>query len=248
MKKRILVVADDKNLLEEMRQTLEKETDVVTVTAVSCNAGIELALQLKPHLIILDAGLAGLLNDAVCRRLRRDWETREVPLLVLVDAIGTPAEAETAARTLGADDYLLKPIVPEELAVKIRTMLRHQRNEGVTKGVFDDGRLYMDFDGYLVRVNGREPKLTLKEFTLLKFLIQNPGRVFSRDKLLDIVWGYQRFGKTRTVDVHVRRIRQKLGLGSDEYIQTIISVGYLFKPQNHELPTPLAAQPGLSSL
>jgi DNA-binding response OmpR family regulator len=126
-------------------------------------------------------------------------------------------------------------------------MLRHQRNEG-GKRVFDDGRLYMDFDGYLVRVNGREPKLTLKEFTLLKFLIQNPGRVFSRDKLLDIVWGYQRFGKTRTVDVHVRRIRQKLGLGSDEYIQTIISVGYQFKPQNHELPTPLNAQPGLNSL
>ena len=247
MKKRILVVADDKNLLEEMRQTLEEETDVVTVTAISCNAGIELALQLQPHLIILDAGLAGLLNDAVCRRLRRDWETREVPLLVLVDAIGTPTEAETSARTLGAGDYILKPIVSEELAVKIRTMLRHQRNEG-GKRVFDDGRLYIDFDGYQVRVNGREPKLTFKEFTLLKFLIQHPGRVFSRDKLLDLVWGYQRFGKTRTVDVHVRRIRQKLGLGSDEYIQTIVSVGYLFKPQNHEHPTPLAAQLRLNSL
>jgi DNA-binding response OmpR family regulator len=245
MKKRILVVADDKTLLEEMRQTLEKEMDVVTVTAVSCDAGIELALQLKPHLIILDASLAGLLDDAVCRRLRRDWETREVPLLVLVDAIGTPAEAETSARTLGADGYTPKPIVPEELAAKVRTMLRHQRNEG-GKRVFDDGRLYIDFDGYQVRVNGREPKLTFKEFTLLRFLIQNPGRVFSRDKLLDIVWVYQRFGKTRTVDVHVRRIRQKLGLGSEEFIQTIISVGYQLKAQYHEQSVQLSAQPGLS--
>jgi len=247
MKKRILVVADDKTLLEEMRQTLEKEIDLVTVTASSCDAGIGLALQLKPHLILLDASLAGLLNDAVCRRLRGDWETREVPLLVLVDADGNPTEAETSARTLGADDYILKPIVSEELAVKVRTMLRHQRNEG-GKRVFDDGRLYIDFDGYQVRVNGREPKLTFKEFTLLRFLIQNSGRVFSRDKLLDIVWGYQRFGKTRTVDVHVRRIRQKLGLGSDEYIQTIISVGYLFKPLNHEQLTALSAQPGLTSV
>jgi two-component system alkaline phosphatase synthesis response regulator PhoP len=115
-------------------------------------------------------------------------------------------------------------------------MLRHQRNDGEAQGVFDDGRLYIDFDAYLIRVNGREPKLTLKEFTLLKFLIQNSGRVFSRDKLLDVVWGYQRFGNTRTVDVHVRRIRKKLGLRSEEYIQTIVSVGYQFKPGDSQQP------------
>jgi DNA-binding response OmpR family regulator len=246
MKKQILIVVDDSPLLEEVRRKLEGETDLVTVTALSCDAGIELALQLKPHLIILDASLSGLLDDAVCRRLRRDWETREIPLLLLLDPVATLAAAETFARKLGTDEYILKPIASEELVQKVRTMLRHQRNDGGAKKVFDDGRLYIDFDGYQVRVNGREPKLTLKEFTLLKFLIQNQGRVFSRDKLLDVVWGYQRFGKTRTVDVHVRRIRQKLGLGSEEYIQTIISVGYLFKPQNHEHSTPLTAQPGLS--
>ena len=126
-------------------------------------------------------------------------------------------------------------------------MLRHQRSEDGTQKVFDDGRLYIDFDGYLVRVNNHEPKLTLKEFTLLKFLIQNQGRVFSRNKLLDVVWGRQS-SKTRTVDVHVRRIRKKLGLGSEDYIQTIISVGYLFKPLNHEQLTALSAQPGLTSV
>ena len=246
MKKRILIVADDKNLLEEMRQKLEGETELVTVTAGSCDAGIELALQLKPHLIMLDAGLAGLSDDAVCRRLRRDWETSEIPLLLLLDAVGTQGEA--FARTLGADDYVLKPILPEELALKVRTVLRHERNEGGIKRVFNDGRLYIDFDAYLIRVNSREPKLTLKEFSLLKFLIQNPGRVFSRDKLLDVVWGYQRFSKTRTVDVHVRRIRKKLELRSDEYIQTVTSVGYQFKPQNQEYPTPLNSQPRLPSV
>jgi DNA-binding response OmpR family regulator len=108
--------------------------------------------------------------------------------------------------------------------------------------------LYIDFDAYLIRVNSREPKLTLKEFSLLKFLIQNQGRVFSRDKLLNVVWGYQRFRKTRTVDVHVRRIRKKLELGSDEYIQTVTSVGYQFKPQNHQHLTPLTPEPGLPSV
>ena len=246
MKKRILIVANDKALLDEVRLNLEGETDLVMVTAVSCDAGIELALQLKPHLIMLDAGLVGLLDEAVCRRLRRDWETNEIPLLVLLDGVGT--RGEVLARALEADEYLLKPIASEQLTQKVRTMLRHQQSEGNSKRVFDDGRLYIDFDGYLVRVNGREPKLTFKEFGLLKFLIQNEGRVFSRDKLLDVVWGYQRFSKTRTVDVHVRRIRKKLGLGSDEYIRTVTSVGYQFKPQNHEHPTPLAAQPGLNSL
>jgi DNA-binding response OmpR family regulator len=245
MKKRILIVAEDKSILEVVRQRLEGEKDLVTVTAISCDAGIELALQLKPHLIMLDAG-SGLSDDAVCRRLRRDWETSEIPLLVLLDAVGTRGEA--FARTLGADDYVLKPIVLEELTQKVRTMLRHQRNESGTKRVFDDGRLYIDFEAYLIRVNGREPKLTLKEFSLLKFLIHNQGRVFSRVKLLDVVWGYHRFDKTRTVDVHVRRIRKKLGLGSEDYIQTVTSVGYQFKPQNHEHLTPLTAEPRLSSL
>ena len=245
MKKRILIVSDDKTLLEEMRQKLEVETDLVSVSAVSSDAGIELALQLKPHLIIFDGGLPGLSEDAICRRLRRDWETSEIPLLVLLDGAGARGEF---AKALGADEYLLKPIVSEQLIQKVRTMLRHQRNEDGTRRVFDDGRLYIDFDAYLIRVNSREPKLTFKEFCLLKFLIQNEGQVFSRDKLLDVVWGYQRFGKTRTVDVHVRRIRKKLELATDEYIQTVTSVGYQFKPQNHQHPTRLASEPRLSSV
>jgi DNA-binding response OmpR family regulator len=233
MKKRILIVTDNKRLSEELQQKLEGDADLLIVTAVSSDAGIELAFQLKPHLILLDSALGGWSDDAVCRRLRRIWETGKIPLIVLVDALST--RGETYARSLGADDYVQKPVMSKELSRKVRIALRHSRDDGETKDVFDDGRLYIDFDGYLVRVNDREPKLTLKEFTLLKFLIQNQGRVFSRNKLLDVVWGRQS-SKTRTVDVHVRRIRQKLGLGSEEYIQTVISVGYLFKPQNDERP------------
>jgi DNA-binding response OmpR family regulator len=244
MKKRILIVTDDKHLSEELQQKLEGNTDLLTVTAVSPDAGIELALQLKPHLMLLDSGLGGLSDDVVCQRLRRTWETSKIPLIVLLDAVSTGAEAY--ARSLGADDYLLKPVLSEELSRKVRIALRHSRNDGETKEVFDDGRLYIDFDAYLVRVNHQEPKLTLKEFSLLKFLIQNQGRVFSRAKLLDVVWGHQS-SKTRTVDVHVRRIRKKLGPGSEEYIQTIISVGYLFKPQNEQSMS-LSAQPGMSSI
>ena len=244
MKRRLLIVSDNKHLSEELQQKLGGNTDLLTVTAVSSDAGIELAFQLKPHLILLDSGLGGLSDDGVCRRLRKIWETSKIPLIVLLDAGSTGAEAY--ARTLGADYYLLKPVVSEELSRKVRIALRHSRHDGESKEVFDDGRLYIDFDAYLVRLNHREPKLTLKEFSLLKFLIQNQGRVFSRAKLLDVVWGHQS-SKTRTVDVHVRRIRKKLGLRSEEYIQTIISVGYLFKPQN-EQSKPLIAQPGVSSI
>ena len=243
MKKRILVVSDNKHLSEELQQKLVGNTDLLTVAAVSSDAGIELAFQLKPHLILLDSGLGGLSDDGVCRRLRKIWETSKIPLIVLLDAVSTGTEAY--ARSLGADDYHLKPLGSEELSRKVRIALRHSRPDGKTEEIFDDGRLYVDFDAYLVRVNHHEPKLTLKEFSLLKFLIQNQGRVFSRAKLLDAVWGHPST-KTKTVDVHVRRIRQKLGLGSEEYIQTIISVGYLFKPQN-EQSMPLSARPGLSS-
>jgi DNA-binding response OmpR family regulator len=95
--------------------------------------------------------------------------------------------------------------------------------------VFDDGRLTIRFGDYAIRFNDREPKLTFKEFNLLKLLVQNSGRVLSRDKILDAVWGYNYYGESRTVDVHIRRIRKKLGPGAEDYIDTVIGVGYRFK-------------------
>jgi len=111
MKKRLLIVADNKRLSEELQQKLGGNSDLLTVTAVSSDAGIELAFQLKPHLILLDSGLRGLSDDVVCRRLRRTWEMSKIPLIVLLDAASTGAEAY--ARSLGADDYLLKPPGPK---------------------------------------------------------------------------------------------------------------------------------------
>ena len=126
MKKRILVVSDNKHLSEELQQKLVGNTDLLTVAAVSSDAGIELAFQLKPHLILLDSGLGGLSDDGVCRRLRKIWETSKIPLIVLLDAVSTGTEAY--ARSLGADDYLLKPpgpknsILPQPVSAKPATV------------------------------------------------------------------------------------------------------------------------------
>src|SRR5262245_47154389 len=202
MKKRVLIVADDKVLLQDLMQTLESEP-LLPVVACSCDAGIEVALQLKPHLILVDADLAAS-DVTVCQRLRKDWETSEIPLLLLFDP--SRARGEGLARILSADEYVEKPVVHTKLVRSIRELLRHKRGEDESRRVFDDGRLYIDFDAYHIRMDRHELKLTPKEFSLLKFLIQNQGRVFSRDKLLNVVWGYVRFAKRSTDDVHVRRI------------------------------------------
>ena len=142
MKNRLLIVADNKHLSEELQQKLGGNTDLLTVAPVSSDAGIELAFQLKPHLILLDSGLRGLSDDVVCRRLRRTWETSKIPLIVLLDAASAGAEAY--ARSLWADDYLLKPPGSEELSRKVRIALRHSRPDGKTEEISYDGRLYVD--------------------------------------------------------------------------------------------------------
>ena len=130
---------------------------------------------------------------------------------------------------LGADDYLTKPFGIRELVARVKAALRRKEAQAEAMLVFDDGQLYVHFGDYVIRFRGREPKLTFKEFNLLKLLVQNPGRVLSRDKILDEVWGYHYYGESRTVDVHIRSIRQKLGEGADDYIDTVIGVGYRFK-------------------
>jgi two-component system alkaline phosphatase synthesis response regulator PhoP len=227
MNKRILIIEDDKDIVEAVRYNLEKEKGFSVLAAHSGEEGIELAFELKPQLIILDIGLPGFNGYELCRRLRQDPQTREVPILMLTARV-TESD-KVLGLELGADDYLTKPFGIRELIARIKAALRRREAQAETVPVFDDGELYIHFGDYIIRFRGREPKLTFKEFNLLKLLVQNQGRVLSRDKLLDEVWGYHYYGESRTVDVHIRRIRQKLGEGADDYIETVIGVGYRFK-------------------
>jgi two-component system, OmpR family, alkaline phosphatase synthesis response regulator PhoP len=227
MNKRILIIEDDKDIVEAVRYNLEKEKGFSVLAAHSGDEGLQLAFQMKPHLIILDIGLPGMNGYEICRTLRRDPQTRDVPILILT-ARGTESD-KVLGLELGADDYVTKPFGIRELVARVKAASRRKEAESETLKVFDDGELYIHFGDYVIRFKGREPKLTLKEFNLLKLLIQNQGRVLSRHKILDAVWGYNYYGESRTVDVHIRRIRQKLGEGADDYIDTVIGVGYRFK-------------------
>jgi two-component system, OmpR family, alkaline phosphatase synthesis response regulator PhoP len=235
MHKRILIIEDDPDIVEAIRYNLEKEKVFSLLSARTGDEGLELAFQTKPHLIILDIGLPGMNGYEVCRMLRRYEETRDTPVLVLT-ARGTESD-KVLGLELGADDYVTKPFGVRELIARIRAALRRKEAQSEAVEVFDDGKLYIHFTDYIVRFDGREPQLTLKEFNLLKLLVQNPGRVQPRDKILDAVWGYNHYGESRTVDVHIRRLRQKLGEGADEYIETVIGVGYRFKPSKTESGT-----------
>jgi two-component system alkaline phosphatase synthesis response regulator PhoP len=232
MKKRILIIEDDKDITEALRYNLEKEKGFTVSIAHTGDEGLNLALQTKPHCVLLDIGLPGLSGYEICRMLRADAETREIPILMLTARVSE--SDKILGLELGADDYITKPFGIRELIARIRVAIRRKDVDSDSIDVYDDGRLYIHFEDYLVRFEGQEPKLTLKEFGLLKLLAQNPGRVQSREKILDAVWGYNYYGESRTVDVHIRRIRKKLGPGADDYIDTVIGVGYRFKAQPAE--------------
>lgn len=236
MNRRILIIEDDRDITEAIRYNLEKEKGFSVLTAGTGDEGINLAFQTKPHLIILDIGLPGLNGYEICRMLRRDAETRDIPILILTARISE--SDKVLGLELGADDYITKPFGVRELIARIRAAIRRKEADANSVEVFDDGRLYLHFGDYIIRFDGREPKLTFKEFSLLKLLVQNAGRVLSRDKILDAVWGYNYYGESRTVDVHIRRIRKKLGRSADDYIDTVIGVGYRFKPLKTDSENP----------
>ncbi|RJQ25950.1 MAG: DNA-binding response regulator [Peptococcaceae bacterium] len=233
---KILVVDDEKNILELLRFNLEREGYQV-MTAVDGVAALELARTGRPDLIVLDVMLPGQDGLAVCRDLHQYPETKNIPIIML------SARGEELDRVLGlemgADDYVTKPFSPRELVARIKARLRRARSElaeereaGRTeKGRLCFGRMVVDEDRFAVYIDGVKQDLTPKEFELLRFLARRPGRVFSRDFLLEQVWGYDYAGDSRTVDVHVRHIRQKLEnlLEGSQCIETVRGVGYRFR-------------------
>ena len=225
MQQTILIIEDDADIAESLEYNFRRE-GFRTIVAESGEKGLRLALDEKtaPALILLDLMLPGMNGMELCEKLRRDPATEKIPLVMLT---AKAAESDKiAGLEMGADDYVVKPFSFKELMARIRAVLRRTENTSGEKEYAGE-RLTVDFADMRVFCDGVLTKLTRKEFALLENLIQNMGRVATRQHLLDNVWGYSYFGDTRTLDVHIRRLRQKLG-DCGTSIETVVGVGYRF--------------------
>ncbi len=227
---KVLVVEDEENLVEALRYNLEREGYAV-LTAMDGEKGLELARGSNPDLIILDVMLPRLDGFEVCRILRRDVNT---PILMLT---AKGEEVDRIVRLeLGADDYVTKPFSMRELLARVRAMLRRSRMTSETlfsTGVesYTAGDLEVDLSSHTARLGSVTLDLKPREFDLLTLLVSNRGRAITRDQILERLWGYDYIGDTRTVDVHVRWLREKIEAepGSPKRIITIRGVGYRFE-------------------
>ena len=224
MAKPVLIVEDDADIAEGLRYNLERE-GFAAVVAESGEKGLAAALDKNgpPALILLDLMLPGMSGTELCRRLRQEPATRKTPVIILT-ARGSESE-RVAGLELGADDYVTKPFSVRELMARVRAVLR--RSQDGEASYYRDDRLQIHLDDMRVMCDGAEVRLTRKEFALLSALARRPGRVATRTQLLDEVWGHEYYGDTRTLDVHIRRLRSKLGACGDS-IETVVGVGYRF--------------------
>src|SRR5437763_50560 len=223
MSRLALIIEDDADIAEVLKYNLESEGFTTTIAGTG-EQGLSLALnrQAPPTLIILDLMLPMMNGMDLCRRLRRESQTRRTPIIMLT---AKTAEADRiAGLDVGADDYIAKPFSIHELLARVRAVLRRTDVSGER---YDDGRLAIDFDDVRAACDGDSVKLTNKEFLLLATLAKKHGRVVTRQQLLDQVWGYSYYGEARTLDVHIRRLRQKLDHCGD-CIETVVGVGYRF--------------------
>ena len=223
MSSRVLVVEDDPDIAELVARYLEK-AGYTTARVSSGRDALDAVRAKAPDLIVLDVMLPHVDGLEVCRLLRANDHTASIPIIMLT------ARAEESERIvgleMGADDYLAKPFSPNELVARVRALLRRaQRVEAPSGRPLSLGAIIVDPERHTVLLEGREVALTAKEFLLLAYLLQHRGRVLSRDILLEQVWGYRYTGGTRTVDVHVRRLREKLPPLTDALV-TVKQFGY----------------------
>ena len=224
--KKIVIVEDEKDILQLLKLYLEKE-GYRTCTATSGLEGLKQLKNERPDLIILDLMLPEMDGLDVCKRIRGDRETSRIPMIMLT---AKAEESDTIiGLELGADDYVTKPFSPKALTARVKAMFRRlERKQDEEPARYSYGPMVMDLMRHEVKVNGRDVSLTAKEFGLLEHLLRNPGRVMTRDVLLNSVWGYDYYGTTRTVDVHVRRLKQKIPLLNDAVV-SVKSLGYKLK-------------------
>ena len=226
----ILAVDDEVHILELISFNL-KAAGYHVVTALTGEEALKRCEVEKPSLVLLDIMLPGIDGLEVCRRLKGDRTTSNIPIIMLT-ARGDEVD-KILGLELGADDYITKPFSVRELAARVKSLLRRvapqQESEPQTLRA---GDIMIDITNYEAFKGGEKLSLTLKEFELLKVLGLSRGKVLTRDFLLDRIWGYEYYGETRTVDVHIRHLRQKLG--EEPYIETVRGVGYRFVDREQE--------------
>ncbi|HEY5619609.1 MAG TPA: response regulator transcription factor [Vicinamibacterales bacterium] len=222
--KRVLVVEDEIDVARLIKHTLDRSGDLDVEIAVTGEAALTMAAEHPPDLVVLDLNLPGFDGLEVCRILRGRPASATVKIIMLT------ARASESDRIrgldLGADDYITKPFSPRELAARVRAALRRGRAEVLTE-IYRGRHLVADFEAVAVSVDGKPVRLTRREFELLRYLVQNRNRVISRDRLLERVWGYENSVETRSVDVHIGRLRGKLGPAAFQ-IETVVGLGYRF--------------------
>ena len=223
---KVLVVDDDINIVKLIKLYLEKE-DYEVVTANNGREALEVYNREDPSIIVLDIMMPELDGNAVCREIRK---TSNVPIIMLT------AKGETFDKVLslelGADDYIVKPFDPKELTARIKAILRRSETKNTTSDdkIMKFDKLEVNLVNYELKIEGRVLEIPPKELELLYFLASNPNRVFTREQLLEEVWGFDYFGDSRTVDVHIKRLREKLeGTEANWQLKTVWGVGYKFE-------------------
>ncbi|TDM15483.1 response regulator transcription factor [Macrococcus bovicus] len=235
MKERILIVDDEDRIRKLAKMYLERE-GFETVEAADGETAVELALSQNFHCVLLDIMLPGMDGLAVCKRIR---EEKSTPVIMLT------AKGEENNRVegfeIGADDYIVKPFSPREVVLRVKAILRRSQssmffqNDAHAKDLIVFDSLVIDNDAHRVTANNQEVSLTPKEYELLLFLAKSPDKVFDREQLLKEVWHYEFYGDLRTVDTHVKRLREKLNKVSPEaaeMIHTVWGIGYKFEARD----------------
>jgi len=225
----ILIVEDEQDIASLIKHTLERSGDADAQIVSSGDAALSAVNKRAPDLIILDLNLPVIGGLEVCRIIRSRADVPNVPIIILTAR--TTEDDLVSGFEHGADDYVTKPFSLRELSARVRAALRRGAGADARQprphGTYAGDHLSADFEAVSIAVDGTPVRLTRREFELLRYLVQNKNRVVSRDRLLERVWGYERFVETRSVDVHVGRLRTKLR-GAGRQIETVIGLGYRF--------------------
>ncbi len=234
-KARVLIVEDEPDIAGLMKHALERGGDLEVEHVGTGAAALKSVMEEPPNLVLLDLNLPFIDGLEVCRLLRGRPASAGIPIIMVTARTGETDRV--AGLDLGADDYVTKPFSLRELVARVRAVLRRpQQVVSVDQAqAYQGGRLAIDFEGVSVRVSGSPVRLTKREFELLRFLVENRNRVLSRDRLLERVWGLDRQVETRSVDVHVGRLRGKLG-SAGRQIETVIGMGYRFVEEPESAP------------
>lgn len=220
---KVLIVDDEEDILELLKYNLEKERYAVK-TALDGKEGVKIAKKFIPDLILLDIMMPRQDGVETCRQIRQISKLNDTYVIFLTAR--SEEYSEVAAFEVGADDYITKPIKPRALMSRLKALFRREMKKKYESNLIELGGLTIDRTSYSVSINGKPATLPKKEFELLYYLAQNPNKIFNRDELLQNIWGTDVYVLARTVDVHIRKVREKIG---DGFISTVKGVGYKFK-------------------